>query len=65
MTAAVPDWRALELELPRLVRAVEEVAHAAGCSPQTVADAIAETLDDETHPPRRPELRLAGDHRRT
>jgi hypothetical protein len=65
MRAATPDWRALELELPRLVRSVEEVALAAGCSPQTVADAIAETLDDDTHPPRRPELHLAGDDRRT
>ncbi len=65
MRAATPDWRALELELPRLIRAVEGAALAAGCSPQTVIDAIAETLEDETHPPRRPELHLAGDDRRT
>ena len=67
MRAATPDWRTFELELPSLVRAVEELALLVGCSSQTVVDAIEETItiDDAPHAMRRPELHLAGDHRRT
>jgi hypothetical protein len=65
MRAATPDWRTFECELAKLVRAVEEVALTVGCGPQTVVDALAETVEAHLDTPHRPTLRLAGDDWRT